>query len=250
MGIWKNLYLASLLCLAIAISASFAYAAFNTMTAVNAISTQATNETLVNIPPTEKFLGPPISSTKVEIINTGDYNSSQAEKAQKEQYNKLSNWEKFKYNLSSNFYIFANSIPMILVVATVFMILTVFTAFMLRARLVAVDESRRNFESLMEAIFGYGAFVLGIVFSWSNYTTLAAQVNGRSSTVPFSYDAGRLVADQVVSSLSVGLIVAFIGVALCLYAVVRGFQIYRRMDSREAVYTYRSTAPFARQHAR
>jgi hypothetical protein len=250
MGIWKVVYLASLLLLAIVISVSFGYAAYNTVTSVNAINTQATNETLIKLPPTENFLGPAISSAKTEDANAADYNSSKTEKQKKDDYARLSNWQKFKFNLTTDFNLIATSIPMILLIATAFMILTIFSAFMLRSRLVAVDESKRNFESLMEAIFGYGAFVLGIVFSWSNYTTLYASVNSRSSNTAFTYDAGRAIADQVVSSLSVGLIVAFFGVALCIYAVVRGFQIYRRLDSREAVYTYRSTAPFARQHAR
>ena len=236
MGIWKNLYLASLLLLGMVLLGSFVYVTYNTVTNVSDIKDKATKETLVKLPPVNTFLGPPISSAATEIS--------------KDDYKKLSSWEQIKYNTRSYLGFYGNSIPMILLFATIFMILTIFTAFMLRSRLVAVDESRRNFESLMEAIFGYGAFVLGLVFSWSNYTTLVASVNSRSSDTAFTYDAGRAIADQVVSSLSVGLIVAFFGVALCLYAVVRGFQIYRRMDSREAVYTYRSTAPFQRQHAR
>jgi hypothetical protein len=237
MGVWKNLYLTSLLLLGLVVLGSLAYVTYNTVINVNEIKDKANSETLIRIPPVETFLGRPISSVKIEEVKKADYD-------------KMTVAQQFTYNVRGYLAFYGNSIPMILLIATIFMVLTIFTAFMLRGRLVAVDESKRNFESLMEAIFGYGAFVLGIVFSWSNYTNLFASVNSRSSDTAFTYDAGRAIADQVVSNLSVGLIVAFFGVALCLYAVVRGFQIYRRLDSREAVYTYRSTAPFARQHAR
>src|SRR5258708_742239 len=118
MGTWKNLYLASLSCLAIAISVSFAYAAFSTMTTVNNINNQATTETLVKLPATDNFLGPPVLSTKINDVGNGDYNSAKTEVEKRGDYNKLSASQQFTYNLTSYIYFFGNSIPMILLIVT------------------------------------------------------------------------------------------------------------------------------------
>jgi len=233
MSVWKGIYLTSLLFLAIVLVASFALATYYTVTTIGGIRDQASSETLSRLPTVETFLGRPISSGSVEAKKPDEINN-------------MSWFDRFSYNLRKDLYFYGNSIPLSVLIATIVMLVTVFSAYMLRKRLKVVSESRRSFESLMMAIFGYGGFVLGFVYSWSTYSVLAAQTNTRPENAVFTYEAGLQVVDQVVSSLSVGLIVAFFGVLLACYAVIKGFSAYARLNLKEANYAYKSLPPFAR----
>ncbi|HZS48887.1 MAG TPA: hypothetical protein VFC63_27690 [Blastocatellia bacterium] len=233
MSTWKGIYLTCLTLLAIALLVSFALATYNTISTIGQIRDQATSERLSRLPGVETFLGRPLSASSMEV-------------KKKDEIDNMKWYDRYAFNLKNDLIFYGNSIPMSLLIATILMLLTILSAYFFRRTLVAVSESRRSFESLMMAIFGYGAFVLGFVFSWSNYTALAAQANTRPESATYTYEAGLAVVDQVTSSLSVGLIVAFFGVLIALFATFRAYRAYSGLNLREADYAYRNLPPFAR----
>jgi len=132
-----------------------------------------------------------------------------------------------------------SGLPLALRVATLLMILSLILAILLWPRLCVISKARHSFDSLLVMSVAYLIALSGYVFTWVDYSNLAAKTNSIARFTPFNEGEGNMLIENAISRVSVGILITSFSVLLVcriMADVVRTFQRWREVQQPAPMY--------------